>query len=304
MNSALVTGASSFLGVNLVERLLGAGVAVHALIRPATDRSRFDKVSGEVFLHEHDGTLESMSQAIAASKPQIVFHLAAKYLREHQPDDIDELIDSNIRFGVQLLEAMAGAGITRLVNAGSAFQHFETESEEAYRPLNLYAATKQAFDDILAFYADARGVQTVTLKMFEIYGRGDWRRKFMAAVCEAQKSGKPMALPGDDSLQLDLAYVDDVVDAFIHAGQLLETDPAAVAGQSFAITSGRCHTLDEIISAFEAADGRPVKRAWGSFPAPDRAIRDPWRGRLLPGWRPAIDLEEGVKRMLAAENGE
>jgi nucleoside-diphosphate-sugar epimerase len=304
MNSALVTGASSFLGVNLVERLLGAGFAVHAIIRPATDRSRLNNMPKEVVLHEHDGTLESMSQAIAASKPQIVFHLAAKYLREHQPGDLDDLIDSNLRFGVQLLEAMVGAGVTRLVNAGSAFQHFETESVEAYRPLNLYAAIKQAFDDILVFYADAHGVQAVTLKMFEIYGPGDWRRKFMAVLCEAQKTGKSMALPADDSLQLDLAYVDDVIDAFIHAGQLLETDPAAVAGQSFAISSGRSHTLGEIISAFEAADGRPVKQAWGSYPTPDRVIRNPWHGRVLPGWRATIDLEEGVKRMLAAKNGE
>lgn len=304
MKCAFVTGASSFLGINLVRRFLDAGIAVHALVRSTTDRVPFERMTRGATLHEHDGTLASINAAFDACEPQVVFHLATKYLRQHRPEDIDDLIEANIRFGAQLLEAMVSAGIKRLVNTGSAFQHFEVEGDDAYRPLNLYAATKQAFDDILAFYADAHGVKSVTLKLFDVYGPGDSRPKLMTAVREAQLTGTPLPLPGDDGIELDYAYVDDVVDAFVHAAQLLETDPEPVAGRSFAVSSGHRHTFEEIIAAFEAVDGRPVKRAWGSYTMPERVIRNPWRGPSLPGWRATTSLKDGIRRMLSAENRE
>lgn len=299
MTRALLTGASSYLGLQLARRLLGDGVSVHAVVRAETNRERLDRLHGDLLLHEHDGTLTSMIGIVEAAKPETVFHIAAKYLREHAPGDVDDLIDSNVRLGMHLLEAMVENGVERLVNTGTAFQHFDVDGD-AYRPLSLYAATKQAFEDILAYYVDAHGIRGVTLKLFEVYGPGDWRPKFPAMVRAAQRNGEALALPADD-VPLDMVFIDDVVTAFLSAARLLDDDPGAVVGRSFAVSSGQHSTLDDVVRTFEAIAGVPVERAWARYETPERVIRRPWRGPVLPGWRPAVGLEAGIRRLLESE---
>jgi nucleoside-diphosphate-sugar epimerase len=292
MKTALVTGATSYLGRELCRKLAAEGVAVHAVVRPGSDLSRLRDV--RPVLHVHDGETETMASLVAAAQPDVVFHLATLYVREHKPEQIAPLIASNILFGTQLLDAMRRAGARRIVAAGSAFQHFE---HDGYRPLNLYAATKQAFEDVLAYYRDAAGIEAVTLVLYEVYGPGDWRKKFLAAVRDAQKSAGTLPLPAEDSV-LDLVYVDDVVAAFLRAAALLESGASGVAGERFAVSGAR-HRLSEVIAAFEAEGGKSIATGWGAYQSPERNIATPWRGPSLPGWQAKVDLREGVRRFLA-----
>ena len=88
----------------------------------------------------------SLIQVAADVRPAVTYHIAGYYLSDHKPEDVDRLIDSNIRFGTVLLEALAHAGGGNVVNLGSYTQNYDSTD---YRPLNLYAATKQAFADVL-----------------------------------------------------------------------------------------------------------------------------------------------------------
>ncbi len=90
------------------------------------------------------------------------------------------MIEGNILFGTLLLEAMVATGVSRLVNTGTAWQHFE--DVETYRPVCLHAATKQAFEDILAYYVDARGLEATSLMLYDTYGPGDPRPKLISLL--------------------------------------------------------------------------------------------------------------------------
>lgn len=294
MRRALLTGATSYLGLALADALTETGVEVHAVVRPTSDRKRFDRLTEPPKVYVHDGKEGSLAGIVAAARPDAVFHLATRYLREHEPDQVADLIDSNVRFGALLLEAMAGAGIKRIVAAGTYFQHFNATG---YRPLNLYAATKQAFDDILAYYVDAKGFQATTLVLFDVYGPGDWRKKLPGAMLEAQRTGAPLPVPTDD-IAMDLVYVADAAEAFVHAAERLEEDPASVAGGRFAVSSGERKTIAEIAKVFEAAGGKPVPLNVGGYAPPPRAISHPWSGPALPGWRPRVSLADGVRRFI------
>ncbi|MBM3952791.1 MAG: NAD(P)-dependent oxidoreductase, partial [Rhodospirillales bacterium] len=153
MNRVLMTGAAGYVGHRLARRLAGDGIAVTALLRPSSDRSRLAKVPG-LTVREHDGDLDALVAILADAKPEAVFHLAGKYVREHARADVAGLMRDNILFGVELLEAMRAAGMNRLVHAATYFQHMDGS---AYRPLNLYAATKQAFEDMLSYYVAVHG---------------------------------------------------------------------------------------------------------------------------------------------------
>ena len=295
MKTTLITGATSYIGRILAKRLIADGVAVHALVRPDSDVSCFG--DAEPSLHVHDGSTAGLIACIADAAPNTVFHVAGHYVREHAPEDVEPLIRDNVMFGCQLLEALRAAGAPRFINTGSYFQYLD---DLAYRPVNLYAATKQAFDDILAYYTDAEGLAAVTLVLFDTYGPGDDRGKLMAAILRAQQDQVPLPQPKDDLL-LDLVYVDDVIDAFIHAATTLEREPDILASGRFAASQGERRTIGELVALFEEVGGQPVPQDRGKWPTPARAVETPWTGPVLPGWKPKVSLAEGIRRYIAAE---
>ena len=194
---------------------------------------------------------------------------------------------------------MRRAKVGLLVNAGTYEQYFHSDT---YRPLNLYAATKQAFEDILTFFTDDAGILATTLVLFDNYGPGDWRGKLVAAVGQAQMNGESLPLPSAD-VHLDLLHIDDVVAAFVQAGRLLEECPDKVKDRVFAVSLGETHTINQLITIFEEEAGSPITRDWGAFLLPERRVINPWRGRSLPGWKPKVSLREGIRRTLAEAGG-
>ena len=291
-DKVLLTGGTSYLGRRLTRRLLAAGTEVHITVRPTSDLSRLDGLHGKPVFHVHDGGTKDLVNIIGSVQPAVVFHMATQYLRHHKTEQIDDLITNNILFGTQLLEAMQQASCKRLISLGTFFQFHNSDN---YSPTNLYAATKQAFEDIVAFYREAHDFSTATLILYDTYGPGDWRGKLMNAIRDAQFTGSPLDLVPADTI-MDLVYVEDVVDALLHTAQ------EKLEGGPWTVRSDNQVSLEEVIRTFEVVGGKPVQANYGVYPVPDRTPGKPWKGPLLPGWQPATSLQEGIKRFLAGEN--
>ncbi|MEX0298500.1 MAG: SDR family NAD(P)-dependent oxidoreductase, partial [Kordiimonas sp.] len=148
-HNALVTGATGYIGSNLVKRLIADGWNVHIITRPCSSLNCLAKLSDKLTLHEHDGTTNDMVEIMAKAAPNTVFHLASFFLSEHSPRDVENLITTNMLFSTQLIQAMVENGISRLVNTGTSGQYYNGDT---YNPVNLYTATKQAFEKLLEFY--------------------------------------------------------------------------------------------------------------------------------------------------------
>lgn len=291
-STVLVTGATGFVGYHLAAALLAQGRAVHLIVRPGGATARLARLPGAPVVHEHDGTTGGMARIVERAAPRTVFHLASLFLAQHAPEDVEPLIRSNILFGTQLLEAAAAHGVPCLVSAGTSWQHYERSD---YRAVCLYAATKQAFEDIMRFYADAYPLRALTLKLFDTYGPADPRNKLFALLRRAAERGEPLALsPGEQ--KLDLVYVDDVVRAFLHAERRLRSEQADLAG-AYGVGSGRLVTLREVAALYQRVTGRHVDIRWGERPYRQREVMVPWGGESLPGWQATTDLETGIRRM-------
>lgn len=291
-NTALVTGATGFVGSHLTRRLLRDGWSVHAVVR---EGKTFPAMSGfaEVRQHAYDGTLDSVLGAMEQARPRVVFHLASLFIAQHQPGDLDRLLASNVLFGAQLLEAMAAAGATRLVNTGSSWQHFRGPE---YQPVNLYAATKQALEDIIRYYVDAHGLRCITLKLFDTYGPEDRRPKLLNLLLEAARTGEPLGLsPGEQIV--DMTYVDDVVEAFLVASRMV-VEGRGPACQAFAVSGGERVSLRDLVKIWEEVLGAPIPVTWGARPYREREVMVPAScAEGLPGWRPRFSLRQGLSRV-------
>lgn len=287
---ALVTGVSGFIGSHLVKQLLADGWQVHAIVRPNSDTSSLKAVLDHVFLHFYDGTTESMQKALVAARPAVVFHLASLFLTEHQSKDVESLIQSNLLFGTQLAEVMTRHSVRWLVNTGTSWQHYENHE---YSPVNLYAATKQAFEALLQYYVEANGLGVITLKLLDTYGPEDSRPKLMNLLKRVAVENQPLPMsPGEQ--RIDLVYVDDVVQAFTAAAERLLA--GEVTGhERYAVSSGQPIQLREVVRQVERVLGRELPITWGGRPYRHREVMLPWSDAMLPGWVPQVELEQGLR---------
>lgn len=296
MRRVLVTGASGFIGGALARQLAARGVETHVLLR----RESVVDLPASVQVHRLDEDLDALRSLLVGVQPDVVFHLASLFLAEHQPAQAEALVVSNVLFGTRLLEAMSLAGCRRLVNTGTSWQHF---GRDGYRPVNLYAATKQAFEDIVAYYHDARDFSCLTLKLFDTYGSGDVRRKLVNILLEAARAGTVLEMsPGDQVI--DICFIDDVVAAFILAGERICSGGTEPRREEYFV-SGERHTLRELVTLAATAFGQDIRVTFGGRPYRTREVMLPVsaEGRLLPGWMPRVGLVDGLRRLAAATPG-
>lgn len=285
---ALVTGATGFVGSHLVARLVDRGWSVSALVLPTPDVARLDS---RVRALELDGSTSRVIECVAESSPDVVFHLASLFIAEHVSEQVSPLVEANVLFGAQLLEGMHVNGCDALVNTGTSWQHL---GDADYDPVCLYAATKQAFEDIAAFFVNAHGLRMQTLRLFDTYGPDDPRPKLFGLLRTAASEGRVLEMsPGEQ--QIALVHIDDVVGAFeIAAERTLSSAPGT--SEAWAV-SGERMSLREVVARWEAASGRSVDVRWGGRQYRVREVMDPWHGRVLEGWSPAVGFDEGVAAM-------
>jgi len=290
--NVLITGATGFIGFHLARRLARSGCTVHLLIRKGGE-SRLAELNQPYVPHYYDGTTDSVIKAVDSAAPEVVFHLASLFLARHEPRDIEPLINSNLLFGTQLLEAMSLTGKTLLVNAGTGWQHYENA---AYSPVALYAATKQAFEAIIRYYVEARGFHVTTLKLFDTYGPEDPRPKLLSLLAQAAFEKKKLTMSPGEQL-IDLVNIDDVLDAFEIAGERLLAGKGEPE-ETFAVSSGSPVSLKKLIELFQSVTGNQIEVEFGALPYRPREVMVPWtKGSRLPGWRPKVSLEEGLRKM-------
>ncbi len=245
-------------------------------------------------IHFHDGSLDSMMTIISVAKPEVVFHLASKFIATHRPVDVETLIDSNVKFSAQLVEAMVANDVSFLVNTATSWQH---QKNSIYDPSNLYAASKQAFEDVLAYYTSSGLIRAITLVLFDTYGPNDPRPKLLALIRRSLSTGQRLDMsPGLQ--EIDLVHVDDVVRAFVCAGTLVKEQKNFY--ERYGVASGNPMNLRSLVRLIEGVSGEAVNVNWGGRSYRSREVMESWSAyKKLPGWSPSVPLEEGLKRLFS-----
>lgn len=290
MSRILITGITGYIGSNLA-RQLAREHKVYGLVRLPLRTEYISDFQTEIRLLPFDGSYESVEHALREARPELVYHLAAYYTGAHGAVDTPKLIVSNITLGAYILEAMATCESRALVCATTVMTHYQGTG---YCPLNLYAATKQAFSDLLFYYTDAGLLRAVTLMLSDTYGPSDRRPKVLNLARKAAETGERLAL-SDGGQDYDLVFIDDVVRAFQMAGEQLLQE--RWANETFQVCSEAPLSLRETVERMLLINGLTLNAEWGARPAPPREMKKAVRSYPpLPGWRPQIDLDKGLRR--------
>ena len=277
IKSALITGANGYIGSNLTKKLINDGVKVHIIIRPNSNMTLIKDIydnkdtdflsEGKLNIHIYNGDTMELIEIIRKAQPEIIFHLASLFISDHKPDEIGPLIESNILFGTKLLEAAVNAEVKYFINTGTHWQHFNTG---AYCPADLYAATKQAYEDIAQYYISAYNMRFVTLKLIDTYGPFDPRPKILSVLKKAAKTGGVIKM-SKGKQQLGLLYIDDVVKAFISSAEYVYKMHSHTY-KSFAALPKEIYDLKEVTEVFEKVWGTKLNIDFGAHPYKKREV--------------------------------
>ena len=285
-----MTGATGFIGSRLARRLVDENWDLHVIVRADSKLDRIADLPSVV--HVDDGRMP-MHEIVRTAAPDVCFHLAGYVVGAHKHSDISSLIADNLLFGTRLADALAANGHCDVVNAGSYWQN---AGGRAYHPVALYAATKQAFQDLLQFYVESNCLRVVTLKFFETYGPGDHRPKLINLMLQAAATGRSIDVsPGDQFV--DLVHVDDAVEACLAAARALQR-PEQWSSMSYSVTTGAPMRLRDLVNRIEQIIGQDVPVEWGRRAYRWREMMVPWDvAPVVPDWTPAVSLESGIGAM-------
>jgi CDP-glucose 4,6-dehydratase len=315
MSRALVTGAHGFVASHLVGALLERGEAVRVLDRPdpriadigGPRRSALDLLGlrDEVELAEGDlRDAEAVAAAVAGCDS--VFHLAAQTIVGVARDSPVETFEVNVRGAWNVFEACREHGVARVVFASSD-KAYGTSPELPYRedfPLRAsypYDASKAAADVIARSYAHAYGVPLAVTRFANIYGGGDLNfSRLIPETVVAALEGRSPVIRSDGSPERDFLHVDDAVSAYFAIEGALEGDGAR--GEAFNAGGERPHSVREVVDLIATAAGTGAEPEYLGSGTPDgeidRQYVDSAKLRELTGWRPQVELAEGLGRTL------
>ncbi|EMK3755670.1 NAD(P)-dependent oxidoreductase [Providencia rettgeri] len=277
----LVTGASGFIGSQFCKYHSSEFEPI-ALVRNANSSIKKSRY--------YDGSYDSLCQALEGI--DIVLHLATYYSAEHNPDDIHKLIDANISFGTYLLEAMKEKQVKKFINIGTTWQNYMGDK---HRYANLYAASKQAFQEIVNWYVDSQNYSVINLHLNDTYGEEDTRKKLIQLLIECAITGRELKMsPGEQ--QFESCYIHDIIQGLEIALKMIIDSPPNY-NETYSLLSGNNCSLKELASIIEKVTNKKISIHWGGRPYRDREImKIPYHCyETLPGWQPKTSIHDGIE---------
>ena len=314
MAHCLVTGGAGFIGAHLVAGLLRRGHRVRVLDNFSTGaqtnvRAVQAQVAAEGFagaLEVVDGSiLDQHTLATAMHGIEYVFHQAALPSVAYSVQEPLQSNRVNVEGTLCVLLAARDAGVKRLMYAGSSSaygDHPELPKREDHptNPLSPYALAKLTGEHYCCLFTQLYGLETVTLRYFNVFGPRQNPNSQYAAVIPrfiiACLKRQPLLVYGDGLQSRDFTYVDNVV----HGNILAMTAPD-VAGKVINVANGSRTTLLQLIAYLEAfTKQRAEVQLLAARPGDVRHSQpDVSRAKALLGFEPLVDVEQGLQRTLA-----
>lgn len=287
----LITGATGFIGRHLV-RFLQNEHNVHILVRPGSDYSFL--CINRIIAFEND--IEGLVEYLQNEKIDGIIHLASLYIPEHKSNQIEDLILSNVYLGSALLEASVKAGVKWFLNTGTIWQNYGVPPQsDEYCPVNLYAATKQAFMTIARYYTETSHIRFCTLKLCDTYGPDDTRKKLFSLFKRIAETGETLDMsPGEQ--KLDILYIDDVISGFSCLVNKLHDESAELLPE-YVLSSGRQYTLKQLANIFQKTTQMKLNINWGMRTYRKREVMIPYKGNIIENWSPLFNIEEGIGKL-------
>ena len=322
--TAIVTGASGFIGAAISHRLLNEGWRVVGIdcmsdyYDVALKEKREEMLIKNVFfsvIHEKIEKPELLLNVFEKERPDIVIHLAAQAGVRYSIENPRSYLESNIVGTFELLEAaraypprhMLLASTSSAYGANTDMPYLETD--KADHQVSFYSATKKATESMAHSYAHLYQLPITMFRFFTVYG--PWGRPDMAPFkfTKAIMDGTPIDVYNYGNMRRDFTYIDDlcegirllmdVIPSIIKKDIKFKNDSLSPVAPWRVVNIGNSNPvqLGDFIAAIEEATG--IKAQQKLMPMQLGDVFATWANidllKSLTGYSPNTSLQEGMK---------
>jgi len=302
----LVTGGAGFIGSHLVRRLVAEGKTVRVVDNLSTGRvSRLDDLMTAIEFVKGDLADKRVSQD-AVKEIDYVLHQAAVPSVQRSVQDPVGTNRANITATLNLLESSRNARVRRVLYAASSSAYGDTEilpkhEDMPAKPLSPYALQKLAGEQYCKLYHDLYGLETVSLRYFNVFGPDQDPDSDYSAVIPRFTTkllaAESLTVYGDGEQSRDFTYIENVVEANLLALRAKEA-PGIVCN----IGCGERITLNQLIQILEKITDAKARVEYAAAKPGDvrHSLADIGRAKAILQYQPKISVEEGLRRTVAA----
>lgn len=277
----LLTGATGFIGKNLLSRLLEKQYSVLSLV---------SKLQNEY------GVLTE----IEAFNPDVVYHFAANQATTSFPIFSSEQdIKTNIVGTWNLLKALRNSDVKLIVNAGSSseygFKDDPMNENDVLEPNSYHSFSKGAQTNLVQTYGLVENKPVITLRLFSVYGPHERKTRLIPAVIDACLNKKELKLSSPGVVR-DFVYVDDIVDVCTKIDVLKQH-----TGQIFNIGTRVQTSIQEVVDTCSRLTGYTPKCLWNEDQRTwdtKNWVSDCSKTEKLLGWKSKTSIEDGLKKTI------
>ncbi|MGY5802696.1 NAD-dependent epimerase [Rhizobium sp. LEGMi12c] len=324
----LITGTAGFIGFHLAKRLLDEGHFVVGFdgMTPYYDVKLKEKRTAILARSNGfkavTGMLEdktALEHAAELAEPDVIVHLAAQAGVRYSLENPRSYVDSNLVGSFNILELARNLQPKHLLLASTSSVYGANEkipfaeSDKADEQMTIYAATKKSMELMAHSYAHLFNVPTTAFRFFTVYG--PWGRPDMALFkfVDAIKNDRPIEIYGEGKMSRDFTYIDDLVEGIVRLIGVVPSEENRVASETIIDTlsknapfrvvnigGGQPVGLMTFVETIETMLGKKAIRKMlpmqpgdvhNTYAVPDLLV-------ALTGFKPQIEVDEGVKRFV------
>jgi nucleoside-diphosphate-sugar epimerase len=300
----LVTGGAGFIGSHIVERLLKDRQKVRVLDNFSTGRREFldFKTPGAQLEVVEGDIVDPQTVLKTVNDVQVIFHQAAQRSVPRSVDDPLGANENNVTGTLNILVAAQKARVKRVVYASSSSAYGDRpdlpkREDQTPAPISPYAVSKLTAEYYCSVWSRLYGVETVSLRYFNVFGpRQDPASQYAAVIPRFILSAlerTPLEVHGDGLQSRDFTYIDNVVDV-----NLLASRVDGVSGEVYNIGCGSRTSLMEIIRLIEAQLGYSLKATHTPPRSGDvrHTLADISKAKRMLSYLPTVAFAEGLRR--------
>jgi UDP-glucose 4-epimerase len=307
MPTYLVTGGAGFIGSSIAEKLLGAGETVRVIDDFSTGRRQnIEGLSGKLEVIEAS-ICDAQAMKRAAQGVDVIFHEAAIPSVSRSVENPTATMMVCVQGTTVVLEAAREAKVRRVVYAASSSAYGNTPTLPKIEtmtpsPLSPYAVAKLSGEQLMRVYAHIHGMETVSLRYFNVFGpRQDPKSQYAAVIPNFITSallGRRPVIFGDGEQTRDFCFIENTVNANLQAA----TCSSKLAGETVNIACGDRTSLNGLLRLVAEETGTKLEAEYKPTRAGDvrDSLADVEAARRLIGYEPKIRIRDGLRETIAA----
>lgn len=296
MQTIVVTGATSMIGVAIIEECLAHDVEkVYAVIRPNSTNIYRLPTDIRVKVIECSSKAYSQLPFYISEKCDVFYHLAWDGTGKCRNRDIKGQAE-NITYAVEALRCAEQLGCSKFIGAGSQAEYGKLDIEKIgvnspVNPIQAYGIAKYAAGRLVLEESKQLGLDCAWVRVFSVYGKYDKPTTMISSAVHNLLAGEPVAFTAAEQ-RWDYLYSEDAGRAFYLIAERAE------GNKVYCLGSGRTRMLREYIEIIGKRLAPGKNLGIGKLPYAESTVMnlcaDISELETDTGWRPMVEFEEGI----------